>query len=129
MRNEASIDAGIASAQTAFFVFLQERLRALWDMAWKFGAQVQAAQPSQSHAGGGAAPATGSPAEVVSNLWRTYGPTVLAGLTRPSGPAPPNPAVSKSEQSAPPLSYSSSPVSTPGTQPYSRSPFSTTGTE
>lgn len=86
MRNEAAIDAGITNAQGSFFVFLQERLRILWDLALKFGAQVQAAQSSQSQAGGGggAAPATGSPADAVSKIWRAFGPSVLAGLTRTS---------------------------------------------
>jgi hypothetical protein len=132
-RNEASIDAGIASAQGSLVVFLQDRLRALWALLWSFIGQVQAAQTSQSQPGGAApAPATGSPADVVSNLWRTYGSSVVAGITRVASgaPAPANPpSTSPSEWNSAPQSQSNSPASTPGGQPYTRPPFTASGAE
>jgi receptor expression-enhancing protein 1/2/3/4 len=139
-RNEASIDANIAVAQSSIVVFLQERLKALWDIAWKVVGQAQAAQAPQPQAGGGAnpQPATGSPADVVSNLWRTYGSSVVAGLTRASvqqntAPAAPQNAAyaspSSSQQNLAPPSQHASAASTPAAQPYTRSPFSTTGAE
>lgn len=133
-RNEASIDASITTAQNSMVVFLQERLKALWDLVWRFAGQVQAAQSSQAQSGGGApaAPTTGSPADVVSNMWRTYGPSVISGLTRAAynGPAPANtPSASQSEQNASLHSQSASPASTPPAQPYPRAPFSASSTE
>jgi len=139
-RNEASLDANIALAQSSVVVFLQDRLKALWDIAWRFVGQAQAAQAAQPQPSGGAnpQPATGSPADVVSNLWRSYGPTVMAGLTRSSAPqnaapaAAPNAAYaspSSSQQNLAPQSQTSSVASTPAAPPYTRSPFSTTGAE
>lgn len=82
---------------------------------------MQAAQASQMQAGsGGAPPARGSPADAVATLWKTYGSSALASLTR--APAPPSPA-------QPEHSTASSSASTPGTQPYIRPPFPTSGTE
>lgn len=132
-RNEASIDAGIASAQGSLVVFLQDRAKGLWALVWSFVGQVQAAQVSQSQPGGATpAPGTGSPADVVSNLWRTYGSSVVAGLTRAASgaPAPANPpAASPSERSSAPQSQSNTPASTPGAQQYTRTPFTASDAE
>ncbi|KAF8576091.1 hypothetical protein K439DRAFT_1397634 [Ramaria rubella] len=124
-RNEASLDENIAKAQGSILVFLQDRLRALWDLVWRLVNQAQAAQGSQAQARGGTnQPATGSPADVVSNLWRTYGSSVVAGLTRASVQQPNAPAPSRS----PAVSVQPSPATTPGEQPHARSPF-VSGTE
>ncbi|KAF8490737.1 TB2/DP1, HVA22 family-domain-containing protein [Gautieria morchelliformis] len=123
IRNEASIDASIVTAQSSMVVFLQERLRALWALAWKFAGQVQAqASQPQTASGAQSAPGTGSPAEVVSNLWKAYGPSLVAGLANAS-PAP------QPDRNVTPQSQSTPPVSMPAAPPYTRSPFSTSGEE
>jgi len=129
-RNEASIDANIATAQSSVFVFLKEQLQALWNVAWRLVTQAQQAAQSQP-GGGNQQPATGSPADAVSNLWRTYGPSVIAGLTRSSVPQNPAPAAASATPSSSqqnladlaPQSQHSSGASTPAAQPYTRSPF------
>jgi hypothetical protein len=102
-------------------VFLQERLRALWALVWKFAGQVQtqASQP-QTAGGTGSAPGTGSPADVVSNLWKAYGPSLVAGLARANASPP-------SSQNVTPQSQSTPPVSGPAAPPYTRSPYSASG--
>jgi len=120
-RNEASLDANIATFQSSIFVFLQERLQALWGLVWRLISQAQAQAQRQPGAGGDGTqqPATGSPADAVSNLWRSYGPSVIAGLTRASAPQNPAP----SQQNLAPQSQPASTASTPAAQAHTRSPF------
>ncbi|KAF8519130.1 TB2/DP1, HVA22 family-domain-containing protein [Hysterangium stoloniferum] len=117
VRNEAAIDRNIATAQNSIIVFAQEQLRALWNLARNtiIEAQNQPAQPPQ--AGGAPPPAAGSPTAVLGNLWRTYGASVIAGVTGAAGGVPPQGSAPQSQPG------------TPGTQPYARTPFSTSGSE
>lgn len=85
--HETQIDAALASFKARIYTFIQERLRALWEQAAaSVGQQQQAnfnpvggatntgAQPSLSD------PASG-PAQLVSSLWRSYGPSIIASGT------------------------------------------------
>lgn len=54
--------------------------------AWSAVTQAQAQVRSQQEANANAAtaPPAGSPAAVVSNLWNTYGSSIIAGISRAS---------------------------------------------
>jgi receptor expression-enhancing protein 1/2/3/4 len=119
VRNEAAIDRNIATAEGSIIVFAQERIRAIWNFAWNAISQAQN-QAAQSEQVGGAAPAVGSPAAIVGNLWRAYGATLMAGMTGSTGASP---------QSSAPQSQLNTPAGTPGTQPYARTPFTASATE
>jgi len=121
VRNEAAIDRNIATAQGSIIVFAQERIRALWNFARNaiIQAQNQAVQPQQ--AGDATAPAAGSPAAIVGNIWRTYGASIIAAATGTAGGVPPQGSV--------PQSQSNTPAGTPGAQPYARNPFPASGYE
>lgn len=85
---EPQIDATLASLKVRIYTFLQERARALWEhvsaalrqdnnaaaiagMASGAGVVDSAPQPTLAD------PVSG-PAQIVSGLWRSYGPTIIA---------------------------------------------------
>ncbi|KAI0319355.1 TB2/DP1, HVA22 family-domain-containing protein, partial [Amylostereum chailletii] len=82
---EPQIDAALASLKTRIFAFVQERARALWDhiaASTQSGSSSAAVPPSSSSA----APPTLSdpvsgPTQMLGNLWRTYGPAIVASGT------------------------------------------------
>jgi len=84
--HESQIDAGIASLKLQAYAYLQERFQALWNYAMAIMGQQQASfQPVGGPSAGmnsAAPPRLGDPisgpATLVSNLWRSYGPSVLA---------------------------------------------------
>ncbi|RDB28184.1 HVA22-like protein j [Hypsizygus marmoreus] len=95
--HETQIDAAIASFKSKAYQFIQERLRSLWEQASaSIGQQPQADYtPVNGPTNPGAPPTLGDPAsgpvQLVSSLWRSYGPTILASgaaLLRPAA-APP----------------------------------------
>jgi len=81
--HESQIDATIASLKVRVYTFLQERLRALWDQAVTAIRQQQQQQVAPGTATGAestpvvADPAPG-PAQLALNLWRSYGPGIIA---------------------------------------------------
>jgi len=114
-RNEAEIDRNIEIAQNSIFLFVKEQFTTVVNAAWRIISQAQAAPQGQAQ-GQGQAPAAGSPAAVINNLWRTYAPSVIAGVVARSAAAPP-PASAQSAQAA------GSPAVTPGTGAQPRSAF------
>jgi len=94
--HETQIDAALASLKAKVYTFVQERLRALWDHV---AASVGQGQAGFTPVGGAsntnagvpptmADPASG-PVQLVSSLWRSYGPGIIASgaaLLRQSAP-------------------------------------------
>ncbi|KAG5643331.1 hypothetical protein DXG03_001181 [Asterophora parasitica] len=86
--HETQIDAALASLKARAYTFVQERIRALWDAA---SSSLQPVGQQQAHftpvGGQGNAdaaptptlgdPASG-PAQLISTLWRSYGPGIMA---------------------------------------------------
>ncbi|KII91779.1 hypothetical protein PLICRDRAFT_696766 [Plicaturopsis crispa FD-325 SS-3] len=77
--HESEIDATLASFKVRIYTFVQDRLRALWaQVAASIGQPTQ--QPVES---AGAPPSLGDPVsgpvQLVSGLWRSYGPSIIAG--------------------------------------------------
>lgn len=77
-RHESQIDATLASLKAKVYTFLQERFRALWDQivaaaagqGQVVGRQANAAAPSAANPAG--------PTQLLSSLWGTYGPGIIA---------------------------------------------------
>jgi len=83
LRNhEAQIDATFATIKARIYLFLQERLRMLWEhVAATVGQQPRTGQPDVTPRGGAnniGDPISG-PAALFSNLWESYGPSIIAG--------------------------------------------------
>ncbi|KAF8153106.1 TB2/DP1, HVA22 family-domain-containing protein [Crassisporium funariophilum] len=96
--HEGQIDSAIAEVRGRLYTFLQEKARAVWaamlgaltsggDGANGSGVGGQSAWPAGTGAGAGARgqppptlnnPASG-PAQLVSSLWTSYGPSIIAG--------------------------------------------------
>lgn len=89
--HEAQIDATLASLKARIYSFLQERLRMLWEHVAATVRQQQqqdqrGAQPNFTPVGlgGTSAPPTlgnpiAAPATLISSLWQSYGPGIIAG--------------------------------------------------
>ncbi|KIK97942.1 hypothetical protein PAXRUDRAFT_824410 [Paxillus rubicundulus Ve08.2h10] len=83
--HESQIDATLASFKARLYVFIQERFRALWEQLAGVLGQQQQSQYGPSGLGGVATvaqpslgdPASG-PAQLVTGLWRSYGPGIIA---------------------------------------------------
>jgi receptor expression-enhancing protein 1/2/3/4 len=108
--HETQIDAALASLKVKVYTFVQQRLRALWDHITASLGQNQT-QAGFNPVGGapntGAPPTMGDPAsgpaQLVSSLWRSYGPGIIASgaaLIRQSAP----PAGSRPALTTPPPS-------------------------
>lgn len=120
--HESQIDATLASVKVRVYSFLQERLRALWaHVAATIGQPQQQASfdPAGGLTGADAAPPpslgdpVSGPAALVSSLWHSYGPSILASgaaLLKQTAPAP---ATSSSLNSPP----QSNPMPPPPTVP------------
>lgn len=65
-------------------LFARERIQAIAQFAWDAVTQAQAQVRSEQEANAANVPPSGSPAAVVSNLWRTYGSSIIAGISRAS---------------------------------------------
>ncbi|PPQ92173.1 hypothetical protein CVT25_008947 [Psilocybe cyanescens] len=88
--HEAQIDSAIAEVRGRAYRFIQEKAQALWAAvvgslapggAAGVGAGAGAGTPS-THAAPGqqpAAPAAGGPTQLLSSLWTSYGPGIIAG--------------------------------------------------
>ncbi|KIL68389.1 hypothetical protein M378DRAFT_21910 [Amanita muscaria Koide BX008] len=110
--HESQIDAALASLRVKVYSFVQERLRAVWDTVASAAGQQRTANATPDI--NAAAPSTldslaSGPAQLVSSLWTSYGPGIVAsgvallrqagaptGNTRPEQPgnfhaAPPEP--------------------------------------
>lgn len=85
--HESEIDSTVSSVKARVFVFLQEKLRALWDALYA-GLLNQAAAaapppnaPPPGGPGGSAQPTladpVSGPAGLVFSLWQSYGPTIV----------------------------------------------------
>jgi len=79
--HESQIDATLASLRARMYAFLQERFRALWDYVSSttglpreatLSREIDASAPPSLHD-----PASG-PAQLVSSLWNSYGPGIIA---------------------------------------------------
>jgi len=85
--HETQIDAALASFKSKVYSFLQERLRALWDHTTSVvGQQQQAAfNPVGAATQTGAHPTlndpVSGPAQLMSSLWTSYGPSIIASGT------------------------------------------------
>ena len=111
--HETQIDAALASLKTRVYTFVQERLRALWvHVTASLGQGQDQNQPGFTPVGGtpntGAPPTMADPAsgpvQLVSSLWRSYGPSIIASgaaLLRQSAP----PAGGQPALTTPPPSY------------------------
>jgi len=86
-KHEAQIDATLASFKARIYMFIQERLRMLWEhVAATVGQQQREGQPNFAPVGGannaGPPPTLGDPvsgpATLMSNLWQSYGPSIVA---------------------------------------------------
>lgn len=87
--HETQIDAALASLKAKVYAFLQERVRALWEHVSATIGQQQ--QQAASFAPAGGAPHPGAPptltnpvsgpAQLVSTLWNSFGPGILASGT------------------------------------------------
>jgi receptor expression-enhancing protein 1/2/3/4 len=85
---EPQIDAALASIKVRVYTFVQDRLRALWEhVTAVIGQQQQVApQPptaaaADSSSASSSADSGYSPAQLASNLWRSYGPGIVAAGT------------------------------------------------
>ena len=104
--HEAQIDATLATLKARAVTFIQEKLQMVWQqMLGQQPAPVSAPPPSLSN------PAEG-PAHLVSSLWASFGPSVIASgaallkqatSTVPAGTAP---AYSRSSSSSDPVAQS-----------------------
>jgi receptor expression-enhancing protein 1/2/3/4 len=98
--HETQIDATLASLKAKVYSFVQDRLRAVWD---HIAASIGQSQPQagfspvggSSNTNTGAPPTMGDPAsgpaQLVSSLWQSYGPSIIASgaaLLRQSAPPP-----------------------------------------
>jgi receptor expression-enhancing protein 1/2/3/4 len=90
--HESQIDATLASLKARVYTFVQERLRAIWDnivaiMGQQQQQQQQQLQRQQQEQQQQTAPnpptvrEAYSPAQLASNLWRSYGPSIIAAGT------------------------------------------------
>jgi len=88
--HESQIDAALASLKTRIYTFLQVRVRMVWEhITATIGQQQQQAtfDPARgASAVNAAAPPTladpiSGPAQLVSTLWRSYGPAIIASGT------------------------------------------------
>ncbi|TFK67650.1 hypothetical protein BDN72DRAFT_89802 [Pluteus cervinus] len=70
--HESQIDATLASLKARLYAFVQEKFRTLWDQV-ALGGLVPHAQPVQA-----AQPEATGPAALVSTLWTSFGPGILA---------------------------------------------------
>ncbi|GJJ09852.1 hypothetical protein Clacol_004076 [Clathrus columnatus] len=88
-RNEVNFDRNIETAQTSIVLFAKERAQALIQFAWNAVTQAQAQVRSQQEANANpaTAPPAGSPAAVVSSLWKTYGSSIITGISRAANTA------------------------------------------
>jgi receptor expression-enhancing protein 1/2/3/4 len=86
--HEGQIDATVASFKARIYLFVQERIRMLWEhVASTVGQQQRAGQPNLAPVGGannvGTPPTLGDPLSgptaLLSNLWQSYGPSIVAG--------------------------------------------------
>ncbi|KAF7799344.1 hypothetical protein EIP86_010576 [Pleurotus ostreatoroseus] len=107
-KNEADLDAGILSAQTKTFAFVQSKIGGLWDALWRL-ATANGVPPSASQAqsSGPTQDTTQPPAgranlyALGANLFHTYGPWAMGALSKAAGstqaaPAAHTPGVSPS---------------------------------
>jgi len=82
--HESQIDAALVSLKYRIYTFLQDRIRLLWEhVAATLGQQQQQAATDPATAVNAAASADpmSGPAQLVSSLWRSYGPAIVASGT------------------------------------------------
>ncbi|EMD41926.1 hypothetical protein CERSUDRAFT_90515 [Gelatoporia subvermispora B] len=99
-KNEASIDAGIAAAQSNALTFVQTRLTALWQILWDLATKGAPAAQGQAQgtitSGVRAAP---NPLDMAKGLWNSFGPSVLGAFQQPPREVPPRPSPAASSSS------------------------------
>ncbi|EGO26825.1 hypothetical protein SERLADRAFT_464319 [Serpula lacrymans var. lacrymans S7.9] len=119
--HESQIDATLASFKARVYSFVQERFRAIWDHVAAAIGQQQAASftPSGGETRTGAPPSLGDPisgpSQLVSGLWRSYGPSIVASgaaLMRQSTAAAGSMAADRAWQS-----FTNSPAGRPAAPP------------
>ncbi|KAF8213227.1 TB2/DP1, HVA22 family-domain-containing protein [Mycena galopus ATCC 62051] len=117
-KNEASLDADVASINAKTFAFLQTRLAALWQIILGVINKNAAAQQANATPGQApAAPGAGLTMDSAMNMLRTFGPSLMSTF-QPAAAAPvPSPAPSPT-----PSAYASS-VNTPAAEHRAAPPF------
>jgi len=101
--HESQIDATLASLKIRVYAFVQDRMRALWDQIMAAVRQQQQQQQTAPNDPGTAADAGSTPPgpiQLALNLWRSYGPGIIAtgtALLRPT----PSPAAATTAAAAP----------------------------
>ncbi|KAI9450546.1 TB2/DP1, HVA22 family-domain-containing protein [Russula earlei] len=96
--HEHQIDAALAQLRARVFSFLHARARMIWDSIIASATGPQSAPTPETLSGSsGQAPAlsdsVSGPTQMLGTLWRTYGPTIVAGgtaLLQRQGVAPSN---------------------------------------
>jgi receptor expression-enhancing protein 1/2/3/4 len=80
--HEAQIDAALASVKRRIYTYLQDRVRLLWEhITSTMGQQQQQQQQEAADRATITNPAASGPAQLVSSLWRSYGPAIIASGT------------------------------------------------
>ena len=93
--HEQEIDATLASLKYRLYTYLQERVRMLWDHIASTLSQSSNANPPPGGPASAQPPTladpVSGPSQLIGSLWRTYGPSIIAGgatLLRQSGQNP-----------------------------------------
>ena len=84
--HEPQIDAALAQLRARVFAFLQARARMLWDNVVASATGPQSAPGPESVLGSSVqtpalSASVSGPTQILGTLWRTYGPTIVAGGT------------------------------------------------
>jgi len=123
-KHEQQIDQTIAEVRTRLYLFVQEKLRAVWQAVLGSlapGTEVAAARQGPNMSGPTQPPPTmnnpaGGPAQLISSLWTSYGPSILAGgaaLISQTAAATLPAAGASSSGSAAPSQRTANPLNTP----------------
>ena len=89
VRNEAEIDAHIASARSNILTFLQSRLAGVFQAVYQglTNAQTQAAQNAEARGKAPPQPVLGVPTQLASNLYGFVGSVLAGSIAKANAPA------------------------------------------